>query len=143
MRRHPVKIEPGTWVRWRPGTLSEECAVVLRVESDCAEIQRQYQIETEKVALGYLKFHWRVMRPTYQNSREAALARAGKSPLPEWVAVGERFCRIFDAVSVYEIIEVRGMWLLAREVVTGAPLFLRASKLMRFRPIQTRFQRVQ
>lgn len=141
MRKTPVVFKAGMWIRHRPWLLKEERAVIVSVDGHTAMIHREHQTAPESIDREYLALAWRVMRPSYRNRRESRREWAGEPPMPEWVVPGGRYLQPF-ASPVYEIIEVRGMWMLSRDVVTGALLFKRASQLSNLRPVPTRFQRV-
>lgn len=142
MPKRSPRFAPGVWIRRLPGTPWETRAVILAIKEEVATIQQESKIETEQVTLDHLARVWKVLRPSYQTYRESALARSGSSSFPEWAAPGAKFSFLFEEV-VYEIVEIRGMWVLSRDPLSGALLFLQGSQLPKYRPVQTRFQRVQ
>jgi hypothetical protein len=108
-------------------------ALVEAVNEDSVIIRRESQQESEAVVHSYVTRYWKVMRPNYQSPRD-------RTP-PSWVEPGAKYTLFLD-VAVYEVVEVRGVWVLSRDIHTGVLRFTRTKDIYRERPIPNRFQRV-
>lgn len=128
----PNKLfKPGDWVR-RKVFFEPKIGVVLEVSWDTVTIRWEKELDTHTIPYREARWHCVVMRPSHKVRYEK---------LKTWMVPGTRVVEFFEP-SVYVIEEVRGMWMLLRDEVSGVIRFCRAKEAGRFSVHLNRFQKV-
>lgn len=123
----------GDWLKpRRKSYIFQNKAIVKEVTYDTVVIWKEWAHECDIFHYEYMRWNWMVMKPSYSSKNEK---------VPPWMVPGTRVTQHGNP-SVWEIIEVRGVWMHVQVELGTTFSLCRAKESYKYTPMLNRYQRI-